>query len=91
MKKAIKWTLIIGGGLPALIIPAILIIPMVMDIQDSKHGLKNESRCHRPLRDYRPGSGHRHFQLSQIPTGSKKYFATIDWDKTSRLEGRAQG
>lgn len=36
MNKAIKWILIIGGGLTALVILALLIIPMVIDIQDYK-------------------------------------------------------
>ena len=36
MNKAIKWILIIGGGLIALVILALLIIPMVIDVQDYK-------------------------------------------------------
>jgi AsmA protein len=36
MNKAIKWILIIGGGLTALVILALLIIPMVIDVQDYK-------------------------------------------------------
>lgn len=36
MNKVIKWILIIGGGLTVLIILALLIIPMVVDVQDYK-------------------------------------------------------
>ena len=36
MNKAIKWILITGGGLIALVILALLIIPMVIDVQDYK-------------------------------------------------------
>jgi AsmA protein len=36
MKKAIKWTAIIGGGLIILVIAALLIIPMFVDIQKYK-------------------------------------------------------
>ncbi len=36
MNKAIKWILIIGGGLTILVIMALFIIPMVVDIQDYK-------------------------------------------------------
>ena len=36
MKKAIKWTAIIGGGLVVLVIVALLIIPMFVDIQKYK-------------------------------------------------------
>ncbi len=36
MNKAIKWILIICGGLIALVLLALLIIPMVIDVQDYK-------------------------------------------------------
>jgi AsmA protein len=36
MKKTIKWTAIIGGGLIVLVIAALLIIPMFVDIQKYK-------------------------------------------------------
>ncbi|MCD6297112.1 MAG: AsmA family protein [Deltaproteobacteria bacterium] len=36
MKKAIKWTAIIGGGFIVLVIAALLIIPMFVDIQKYK-------------------------------------------------------
>ncbi|MBW2593760.1 MAG: AsmA family protein, partial [Deltaproteobacteria bacterium] len=42
MNKAIKWILIIGGGLTALVILALLIIPMVVDIQDYKPRIEKQ-------------------------------------------------
>ena len=36
MKKTLKWILIIGGGLCVVIVAALIIIPMVVDIQDYK-------------------------------------------------------
>jgi AsmA protein len=36
MKKAIKWLLIVGGGFVALVILALLIVPMFIDVQEYK-------------------------------------------------------
>jgi AsmA protein len=42
MKKAIKWTFIIGGSLVVLIIAALILIPMFVDIQKYKPRIETE-------------------------------------------------
>ncbi|HYA03800.1 MAG TPA: AsmA family protein, partial [Syntrophobacteria bacterium] len=42
MKKAIKWTAIIGGGLIVLIVAVLLVIPMLVDLQKYKPAIQDQ-------------------------------------------------